>query len=67
MYYVQYARARLCSIMRQAQERGIAQPTVENAPLHLLAGKDEQGLSAPDGCLSCGQWREQLRTWPRIA
>lgn len=45
VYYVQYAYARLCSIMRQAEEQGYAcQGTPDSAQLLLLDSKEERDL-----------------------
>jgi arginyl-tRNA synthetase len=44
VYYVQYAHARICSILRTAQERGAPLPTVEDADLSILTDDAEQKL-----------------------
>lgn len=44
VYYVQYAHARVSSICRVAQERGIEVPTVDRADLTLLTDPDELAL-----------------------
>jgi len=44
VYYVQYAHARICSILREGQERGISLQTDESAELSLLTQPDEQAL-----------------------
>ncbi len=44
VYYVQYAHARLCSIERQAAEKGLEAVEFEGAPLHLLQEPEEHGL-----------------------
>ncbi len=41
VYYVQYAHARICSILREAAARGICVPTVEETDLRLLAEPSE--------------------------
>jgi arginyl-tRNA synthetase len=43
VYYVQYAHARVCSVFRQMQEKGIAHDS-ENADLSLLVEEREQDL-----------------------
>ncbi|MDH5508957.1 MAG: arginine--tRNA ligase [Nitrospinota bacterium] len=44
VYYVQYAHARCCSIFRQADEKGVAEPRFEEVDLSLLTGRDELRL-----------------------
>lgn len=44
VYYVQYAHARLASVFRVAQERGIAVPKTSEADLSLLADADSLAL-----------------------
>ncbi len=44
VYYVQYAHARLASVFRVAQERGVPLPTIEDVDASLLLGADELGL-----------------------
>jgi arginyl-tRNA synthetase len=43
VFYVQYAHARICSILRRAQEQGVV-PQVRKAPLELLVHPSEQEL-----------------------
>ena len=44
VYYVQYAHARIRSILRQAAEQGIALPAAGSLDLTPLTGPDEQAL-----------------------
>jgi arginyl-tRNA synthetase len=44
VYYVQYAHARICSILRQAQEAGIVVPAAAQAALTLLQDEAEHDL-----------------------
>ena len=45
VYYVQYAHARICSVLRQAGERDIAvEPSAGDANLELLQAEHEQAL-----------------------
>jgi arginyl-tRNA synthetase len=45
VYYVQYAHARICSVLRQAGERGIpVEPSAGDANLELLQAEHEQAL-----------------------
>lgn len=49
VYYLQYAHARICSVLAQAKEKGYAVPTMEEAAkadLSLLAGKEAEALAA---------------------
>lgn len=49
VYYLQYAHARICSVLAQAQEKGFALPTMQEAAqadLTLLAGAQAQALAA---------------------
>ena len=45
IYYVQYAYARICSILRTGAERGIALGPIEDAPLDELVHESEQALA----------------------
>lgn len=44
VYYIQYAHARICSILRQAEEKTGRKPAPESANLGLLAIPEELGL-----------------------
>jgi arginyl-tRNA synthetase len=44
VYYVQYGHARICSILRNAQEKGVALPDPRAADLTLLREPDELAL-----------------------
>ena len=44
VYYVQYAHARICSIVRMAQERGIALPVYADCDLSVLNEPEEKSL-----------------------
>ena len=44
VYYVKYAHARLCSIFRQAVEKGIDLNDIENADLSLLIDESEKNI-----------------------
>jgi arginyl-tRNA synthetase len=44
VYYVQYAHARICSIIRMAADRGLAVPVYAEADLSLLREKEEIDL-----------------------
>ena len=44
VYYVQYAHARLASLFRVAQDRGIPIPRLEDVEPHLLLQEEELGL-----------------------
>ena len=42
LYYVQYAHARICSVLKNAQESGIALPDTGKTDLSVLTGADER-------------------------
>ncbi len=44
VYYVQYAHARICSIIRNLQKDGATQADITSAPLHLLTTAEEREL-----------------------
>ena len=44
VYYLQYAHARTASLFRQAQERGVAEPALEETDLSLLQEPAERDL-----------------------
>lgn len=44
VYYVQYAHARICSIIKKAQEQGVELKTPSDAELALLNSKEEKDL-----------------------
>ncbi len=44
VYYVQYAHARICSILRGAEEKSVARPDAERANLDRLGEPDEMAL-----------------------
>jgi arginyl-tRNA synthetase len=44
VYYVQYAHARLCSVFRQADEKGIIIPPIEDVNLGLLTLPEELSI-----------------------
>lgn len=44
VYYIQYAHARICSILRQAEESSIQCPSAHDADLHLLQTEQELEL-----------------------
>jgi arginyl-tRNA synthetase len=44
VYYVQYAHARICSILREGESRGISPAAVEGVPIDRLGEPDELAL-----------------------
>ncbi len=44
VYYVQYAHARICSILENAREKGAVMPAPDAAPLHRLETAEEMAL-----------------------
>mgnify|MGYP001625216990 FL=1 len=44
LYYVQYAHARICSVLRHAAESGVAVPAARDTDLTVLAHEDEKAL-----------------------
>lgn len=66
VYYVQYAHARICSILRNAQENGVEVPSAEDVDLSLLTHEAEVDLikklgEFPDLVLQAGQAYEPHR------
>lgn len=51
VYYVQYAHARICSILREAEERGVRLPQPDAVNLDRLEASDELGLARKLGDL----------------
>lgn len=45
VFYIQYAHARICSIKRELEERGIPMPTMEDFDVSLLADPTEINLA----------------------
>lgn len=46
VYYLQYAHARICSVLRQAEEKGFAVPSFEEAANADLSGLDSESATA---------------------
>ena len=44
LYYVQYANARICSVLRHAAESGVAVPAARDTDLTVLTHEDEKAL-----------------------
>jgi arginyl-tRNA synthetase len=44
VYYVQYAHARICSVLREAEARGIAVPSGADVPEGIFASDEEKKL-----------------------
>lgn len=44
VYYVQYAHARICSVMRKAADQGVKVPAIDAAPLSALSNAEELNL-----------------------
>lgn len=44
VFYVQYAHARICSILRQAAEAGVTLPEIDHTPVQLLTTEAERDL-----------------------
>lgn len=66
VFYVQYAHARICSILRQAQETGVQLPTAAEAQLHLLQAEAEIDLikklaQLPEEIIQAAERREPHR------
>ena len=66
VFYIQYAHARICSIFRQAEERGIPRMPIEQVDLSLLGNEEEVALMRcladyPDVVLGAAQAREPHR------
>ncbi len=66
VYYVQYAHARICSLLRNADEKGFAVPPAEAAKLELLTHPSEIELMKkladwPDEVVRAGLEREPHR------
>lgn len=66
VYYVQYAHARVCAILRRAQEEGVQRIAAEQADLSPLSSDEEQQLIAqmlayPEILAKAAQRREPYR------
>ena len=44
IYYVEYAHARICSLLRNLEAEGCSVPAMENVDISLLSGETEQAL-----------------------
>lgn len=44
LYYVQYAHARICSVIKNCLENGVPMPDTSNVDLSVLSGADERQL-----------------------
>lgn len=63
LYYVQYAHARICSILRNAADNGVAVPKVDTVDLTVLTHADEKALIKaiallPEEILEAAQTRD---------
>ena len=66
VYYVQYAHARICSILREAERAGIAVPPAEAADLTPLTAPEEwllakRVVTLPEAVYAAGTRREPQR------
>ena len=66
VYYVQYAHARICSILREADRIGVSLPDAATADLSPLSGPEESALlkrlvRLPDVVFAAGTRREPQR------
>ncbi|HKV43719.1 MAG TPA: arginine--tRNA ligase [bacterium] len=66
VYYVHYAHARICSILREAERVGIGLPRAEETDLHLLTAPEEWVLAKrvvmlPEVVYAAGTRREPQR------
>lgn len=66
VYYVQYAHARISSILREAERQGVAFPDVETARLDRLEAPEEwalakQVIAMPEVVFAAGMRREPQR------
>jgi len=66
VYYVQYAHARICSILREAELRGVRAPSPDEADLGQLTAPEERALAnrviaLPDVVYAAGIRREPQR------
>ena len=66
VYYIQYAHARICSILRQAEENGVKLPTAAQADLNLLQTEAEIDLikklaQLPEEIIEAAERREPHR------